>query len=127
MWDTKIVNILTMQLSPPSCDFLALRYLRSMFSHTLNLCSILMVKDQDSHPYKIAIKATILYLNLYVFRWDTERSKYSELNGNIHVIIATLNTSGVIFQEVTQERNGVFIELVLIKKRFIRTVQMRYF
>jgi hypothetical protein len=49
-------------------------------------------------------------MNLHVFRWDTERSKYWELNGTIRVIITTLNTLGAIFQELIQERNRTFVK-----------------
>jgi hypothetical protein len=39
----------------------------TLFSNILNLCSLLNVKDQVSHPYKTTRKIIVLYVLIFTF------------------------------------------------------------
>jgi hypothetical protein len=50
--------------------------LRTLFSNTLSPCSSLSVRDQVSHPYKIAGRIMVLYILTFTFldsRQDDKR------------------------------------------------------
>jgi hypothetical protein len=55
-------------------------FLRTLFSNTLNLCS-LSVRDHVSHPYKTVRKIMVFYFKLLKRRRE---DKKSELNGSKH-------------------------------------------
>jgi hypothetical protein len=42
--------------------------LRTLFSHTLSLCSSLNIRDQVSHPYKTTGRIMFFFFNLYTTR-----------------------------------------------------------
>jgi hypothetical protein len=56
-WSIQVVKLFIMQSSPDPHHFLS-----TLFSNTLNLCSLLNVREQVSHPYKTTHKIMVMYI-----------------------------------------------------------------
>jgi hypothetical protein len=67
-WRIQAVKVIIMQFSPLSV-FLRFRskYLNTLFSETLSLCSSLKMRDHVSHPYSATGKIPVLYILIFRF------------------------------------------------------------
>jgi hypothetical protein len=68
LWSASLYNFLHPPINSSLSDSNIL--LRTLFWNTLNLCSVLNVTDQVSHPYKQQVKLHCC-ITLYVFRFQT--------------------------------------------------------
>jgi hypothetical protein len=69
-WWIQIIKLTIMHFSPLPC-YLSLLCsnipLNPLFSNTLSLCSLLIVSDQVSHPYKTTGQTIVLYILIFKF------------------------------------------------------------
>jgi hypothetical protein len=67
-WNIQVMKLLIMQ-SSPACPFLPLTSKYSTQHPVLkhNLCSLLSVRDQVSHPYKTKDIIMVLYILIFVY------------------------------------------------------------
>ncbi|PNF20022.1 hypothetical protein B7P43_G05942 [Cryptotermes secundus] len=65
----QVMKFLIMQFSPNSCHFISLwsKFLNTLFSNTLRLCSSLNIRDKVSHTYRTADKIIVLYILIFNF------------------------------------------------------------
>jgi hypothetical protein len=73
-------------LQPPATSSLLVRniLLSTLYSHNLNLCSSLSVRDQVSHPYKTTSKLIVLYIIIFKFlEWRREDKRLNRIVGSI--------------------------------------------
>jgi len=73
LWNSSLCSLLH---PPTTSSLLAQILLSTLFSNTLNLCSSLSVRDQDSQPYKR--RGTIAVLCIFIFkcletRWENKK------------------------------------------------------
>jgi hypothetical protein len=82
LWSSSLCNFLHSPVTSPLLGPYIL--LRTLFSHTLNLCSFLSVRDQVSHPYKTTGRIMVLYtFNVYIPGHQVGLHK-TGLNGSKH-------------------------------------------
>jgi hypothetical protein len=58
--------------------------LSTLFSYVLNLCSLLSVTDQVSHPYETRCRIMVMYILIVKFLERRREAKDSEQNGSKH-------------------------------------------
>ena len=63
-------------------------YLSSLFSNTLNLCSSLEAREQDSQPYNTTGSIIVLYVDLLTLNFLESRRtiKLPQVNNNMHFL-----------------------------------------
>jgi hypothetical protein len=81
-WNLQVMKLLIMQPSPASHHFLPLILHRTLFLHTVSLCSSLSVTDHISHTFKTTNKLFVLLILIFKFLDRMREVKETEQNGS---------------------------------------------